>query len=204
MYVPSSFAVNDVPQLQAWMASFSFATVVSAGATELEASHLPLLIDREAGQYGTLLGHFARANQQWKDVDRQPVLAIFHGPHAYISPRWYDNPALVPTWNYVAVHAYGRLEVVDDTDETLALVRRMTAHYEASFTDPWELQADDDWLRKLATQIVGFRIPIDRLEGKAKLSQNHPPERRQGVVNGLKEQGTPDGLQVAALMEKGL
>jgi transcriptional regulator len=181
MYVPGSFAVTDIVQLHAWMESYSFATVVSAGAAELEASHLPLLIDRAAGQYGTLVGHFARANPQWKNVAGQPVLAIFHGPHAYISPRWYDNRLLVPTWNYVAVHAYGRLEIMDDADETLALVRRMTAHYEASFTDPWQLQADEDSLRKLATQIVGFRIPIDRLEGKAKLSQNHPPERRQGV-----------------------
>lgn len=200
MYNPSSFAVIDLGQLHRWIEAYSFATVVSA-AGGLEASHLPLLLDREAGPRGTLVGHFARANPHWRQADGQPALAIFHGPHAYISPRWYENPSLVPTWNYVVVHAHGRLEVVEDPDATLALVRRMTAHYEAAFDEPWQLAADETSLRKLVEQIVAFRLPIEWLEGKAKLSQNHPPERRQRVATGLRELGGDAERQIAEWME---
>ncbi len=200
MYVPSSFAVTDVSRLHGWIEEFSFATLVSGGGG-LEASHLPLLLERDGGPRGTLLGHFARASDHWRQAAGQQVLAIFHGPHAYVSPRWYDNPNLVPTWNYVAVHAYGRLDLIEDVDATLALLRRMTSHYEAAFEPPWQLGADELSLRKLAEQVVAFCIPIDRLEGKAKLSQNHPPARRQRVISGLREQGSAAGIQIAGLME---
>ena len=200
MYNPSSFAVTDASRLHGWIEQFSFATLVSASGG-LEASHLPLLLDRTDGPHGTLLGHFARASDHWRRADAQPVLAIFHGPHTYISPRWYDNPKLVPTWNYVTVHAHGRLTIANNLDATLALLRRMTAHYEAAFDPPWQLAADEDSLRKLAEQVVAFRLPIERLDGKAKLSQNHPVARRQGVVAGLREQGSAAGIEIARLME---
>jgi len=186
--------------MHGWMEQFSFATLISAEG-ELEASHLPLLLNRDEGTYGTLLGHFARASRHWQLADGQPVMAIFHGPHTYISPRWYDNPNLVPTWNYVAVHARGRLTVTHDPNETLSLLRRMTAHYESAFEAPWQLAADEQSLRKLAEQVVTFRIPIEQLEGKAKLSQNHPIARRERVVAGLREQGTPAGIEIAELMQ---
>lgn len=210
MYVPASFAVTDLAQLHAWIEAFNFATLVSPGrlesgsardgAAEMEATHLPLLLDRMAGVNGTLVGHFARANRQWQSAG-QTVLAIFQGPHAYISPRWYERPDLVPTWNYVSVHAYGRLEVIDDPTFAVELVRRMTEHYEGAFDRPWQMTLDEAALRQLAAQIVAFRLPIERIEGKAKLSQNHPEDRRRRVVTGLRQQCDGSGQQIAEMME---
>jgi transcriptional regulator len=204
MYIPESFAIRDLNQLHDWIEAYSFASLVSAGGERLEATHLPLLLERGEGRFGTLVGHFAKANGQWQAAAGAMTLAMFHGPHAYISPRWYDNPNLVPTWNYIAVHAYGRLELIDDLDATIALVRRMTQHYEASFDEPWQLQLDDDSLRKLAMQVVAFRLPIEWLEGKAKLSQNHPAERQRRVIEGLIEQNLPAGVKIAERMSDNL
>src|SRR5262249_58448970 len=118
IYTPASFAETDVGKLHAFVRRQSFATLVSASSGGLVASHLPLLLDTQAGRLGHLLGHMARANPQWRQIDGD-VLAVFHGPHTYISPSWYAEPGLVPTWNYVAVHAYGTLQLVEKPEDLL-------------------------------------------------------------------------------------
>ncbi len=201
MYVPASFAVTDLAVLHGFMERHSFATLVSHDGTEPFASHVPLLLDRDAGPNGRLIGHVARANPQWKHAGGQRVLAIFSGPHAYVSPTWYAAQNVVPTWNYVAVHAYGVLRLIDDREGVREIVRRTVAVYEANMPRPWSVDAPEaSFIDKLLAAIVGFEIDVDRIEGKWKLNQNHDVDRRRRVVEALRVQGSVDGVQIADLM----
>ena len=202
MYVPTYFAEHDLAKLHDAMERYSFATLVSGSGSELTASHLPLLIDRTTGSQGTLWGHMARANPQWRRAAGEDVLAIFSGPHVYVSPTWYQAPDVVPTWNYVAVHVYGRLEIVDDESELRGLLDRMVATYEANQPQPWRVAESSDYLDRLLPQIVGFRIPITRLEGKWKLNQNRPVEQRQRVMEVLLQHDDDNSQEVARLMRE--
>jgi len=203
MYVPASFAPPDHASLFDAIERYSFALLVTGSGCELTASHLPLLLDRASGEHGTLLGHMARANGQWREAASQPVLAIFSGPHAYISPAWYKAEQVVPTWNYVAVHAYGRLELIEDAAESEQLLRRTIETDESGQPRPWQLNESPEWIGNLVAQIVAFRIPIDRLEGKWKLNQNHPAERRAKVAAALETQGDENAREIARLMRDG-
>jgi transcriptional regulator len=203
MYNPSAFAETDLTQLHAFVRRQSFAMLVSSGDGGLVASHLPLLLDPQAGRFGHLLGHMARANPQWRQIEGE-VLAVFHGPHTYISPSWYAEPGLVPTWNYVAVHAYGTLQLVDQRADLLDILRQAVAFYEGPRPAPWSLDSEGERLDGLLRSIVGFRIAISRLEGKWKLSQNHPEERRRKVIQALGEQTDEDSREIAALMKERL
>ena len=202
MYIPPHFAQTDQAKLHDAIERYSFALLVSGSGDDLVASHLPLLLKRDEGPWGTLVGHMARANPQWQSAAGQPVLAVFSGPHAYISPTWYASERVVPTWNYVAVHAYGRLELIDDEAATLELLHRTVERYEASQPRPWRL-ADQpaEFIAGLARQIVAFQLPIERLEGKWKLSQNHPGERRERVIEALAGQGG-DAEEIARLIAR--
>jgi transcriptional regulator len=203
MYNPAAFAENDVSRLHEFLRRNSFATLVSSGESGLVASHLPLLLDSQAGRLGHLLGHMARANPQWRGIAGD-VLAIFQGPHTYISPSWYEEPGLVPTWNYVAVHAYGSVQIVEDRAELLEILRRSVTFYEASRPRPWSLDFEGERLDSFLRAIVGFRITIARLEGKWKLSQNHPEERRRKVIRALGAESGADAREIAALMTQRL
>jgi transcriptional regulator len=127
-------------------------------------------------------------------------LAIFSGPHAYVSPTWYEADKVVPTWNYVAVHAYGRLELIEDADATEAVLRRTVETYEAALPVPWRLDEPPEFVSRLAQQIVAFRIPIERIEGKWKLNQNHPPERRATVIAAFASRPDENSQEIARLM----
>lgn len=199
MYIPSSFQVSDAAEIHALMRTHSFATLVTQGEGGMTATHLPLLLDTEAGPHGTLLGHMARANPQWRKIEGE-VLAIFPGPHAYISPTWYETPGTVPTWNYVAVHAYGPLQLIEDKDSLHDILTRTTAVYEQGMPKPWSYGIADPDIDKMLKAIVGFRIEIHRLEGKAKLNQNHPEERRLKVIRALEAQDGEDSKSIAKLM----
>jgi transcriptional regulator len=201
MYVPSHFAQDDTSKLYDAIERYSFATLVSTSSGGMEASHLPLLLDRAAGTQGTILGHMARANLQWKGAAGQEVLAIFSGPHAYISPQWYEAAQVVPTWNYMAVHAYGRLELIDDDVEVKSLLERTVETYEASQPRPWRMDEPPEFVARLLKQIVAFRIPISRLEGKWKLNQNRPQEQRERVIAQLSRQGDENAMQIVNLMK---
>src|SRR5439155_17125686 len=199
-YIPSAFAIPDLANIHAVIERHSFAILVSPPNAELMASHLPLLLDRAAGPSGTLLGHMARANPQWRQAAGQNVLAIFSGPHAYVSPSWYEARQVVPTWNYLAVHAYGRLELIEEPVEVEWLLHRMVATYESPQPEPWRFDEPADYVERMLKQIVAFRIPVDRLEGKAKLNQNHPEERRQKVAAVLAQRTDDDSQEIARLM----
>ncbi len=203
MYTPASFAMSDPSEIHAFLREHGFALLVTRGGGGLTATHLPLLLDAEAGPRGTLLGHMARANPQWRDVQGE-ALAVFSGPHAYVSPTWYEAPGTVPTWNYAAVHAYGTLQLVEDRDGLHDILTRTTSFYERAMPRPWSYDVDDPDVDKMLRAIVGFRIEIARLEGKAKLNQNHPEERRRKVMHALEARGDHDSRAVAELMRRTL
>ncbi len=202
MYVPAHFAEHDRDTLHAFIQAHSFGLLISTVAGEPFPSHLPFLLERQCGPHGTLVGHMAKANSQWQELDGQTALAIFSGPHAYISPTWYEAEQVVPTWNYTAVHAYGNVHVIHDRDALLTIVQASVSFYEAAFPQPWKIPADDVFVDRLLKQIVGFRIEIERLEGKFKLNQNHPPERREKVICALIAQGGENSLGIAELMQQ--
>ncbi|MBI3860590.1 MAG: FMN-binding negative transcriptional regulator [Planctomycetia bacterium] len=201
MYVPAAFAQTDLPTLYDFMERHSFALFVTDVGGAPYATHLPFLLDRSAGPQGTLVGHVARANPQWTEAAGQTALAIFSGPHAYVSPSWYEAENVVPTWNYIAVHVYGRVQVIEDADRLLAIVGTMVTEYEQALPHPWAVGDRNTFIDRMLSQIVGFRIEIERIEGKWKLNQNHPPDRREKVMCRLREIGGENAEGIARAME---
>lgn len=199
MYIPASFSETDRGRLHAFMRRYSFAILTSHDAQGLMASHLPLLLDETVGTCGQLRGHMARANPHWRRIAGE-VMVIFPGPHAYVSPRWYAEEGLVPTWNYVTVHAYGTLHLVEERDALIGLLRETVALYEAGSPEPWTFDDTADYLKPLLASIVGFRIELTRLEGKWKLNQNHPESRRERVASELATHVDDDSRAIARLM----
>ena len=196
MYIPKHFEIKDVAWARAFMEEHRFATLVTIRDGQPFATHLPLVYDSEPKPYGTLRGHVARANPHWESFAALQ-LAIFTGPHAYVSPTWYRSggPA-VPTWNYTAVHAYGRARILDDAAAVRDLLVRLTDREEAEQVPRYTVEAqDEEYVSHMMRQIVAFEIPIVRLEAKAKLSQNRPPEDRESVARKL-------GGELETLMEK--
>ncbi len=191
MYLPSAFRQDDITELHRQIAASRLANVVSHGPNGLLASHLPLLLVPEEGEFGTLYGHFAKANLHWRDLaGGAETLVICNGPDAYVSPSWYPAKAehgkVVPTWNYIAVHAYGQAEVFDDAERLLQLVSRLSDQHEAGRAQPWAVsEAPRDYLDSMLRAIVGFALPIRRLEGKWKLGQNRSSADQYGVQAGL-------------------
>jgi transcriptional regulator len=205
MYIPASFAETRPEMLHDFMAAHSFATLISEHEGEPFASHLPLLLERRVPPHGRLVGHMARANPQWRSAAGQRVMIVFHGPHAYISPRWYESRDTVPTWNYVAVHAWGTLTLIEDPDRLRNLLMQTVDVYEASRPEPWSVdEPEPGFVDKLLSAIVGFEIDLDRIEGKWKLNQNHPPERREKVIRHLLSSGNSDAELIAKLMQDSL
>ncbi len=206
MYLPKEFSEERVPVLHEAIRQAALGTLVTCGADGLEASHVPMLLDAAPAPYGALIGHIARANGQWRRVAAgAPALAMFLGPEAYVSPAWYatkrQTGRVVPTWNYVAVHAHGELRFFEDAERLLALVTRLTETHEAGRPEPWAVSdAPAEFVRGMLKGIVGFELPIARLDGKWKLSQNRPAADRAGVVEGLRSQGGADATAMAAMM----
>jgi len=203
MYIPASFSETDRTKLFDFIEQHNFGLVVSQLDHEPFASHLPLLLDRRAGPLGTLIGHMARANPQWQAADRN-VLVVFSGPHGYISPSWYEAENVVPTWNYVAVHVYGVLHLVEEGETTLKILQDFVLLHEKSMPEPWRLPDGDEFAGRLAKSVVAFRVEITRIEGKWKLSQNHPRQRRQKVISALALQRDENSQAIAALMARTL
>jgi len=190
MYLPPYFEQQDRVALQALMREHPLAALVTSGPDGLTADHVPLEFDATAGEHGTLVGHVARANPLWQSAAGKPVLAIFRGPQAYVSPSWYPSKAgthkVVPTWNYAVVHAHGVLEAVDDAPWLRELVGRLTDRHEAPRPAPWSVgDAPADYVQAMLRAMVGIRIPIQRLVGKWKVSQNRSQADREGVAQGL-------------------
>jgi transcriptional regulator len=198
MYLPSHFAEDQVPVLHDAIRRSGLATLFTAGPGGPDASHVPMLLDPEPGPLGTLLGHVARANPQWRGATPGlRALAVFLGPDAYVTPSWYPTKArtgeVVPTWNYVAVHAHGPVAFFDDPKRLLALVTRLTDAHEAVRERPWAVSdAPDRYVAAQLRGIVGFELRIERLEGKWKASQNRSAEDRAGVRGGMGAAGASD------------
>lgn len=204
MYVPQEFVQEDKQVLHAFMREHSFATLITQQAGAPFATHVPLLLHSDEGEHGTLIGHMARANPQWQQFSGvTEALAIFHGPHAYVSPAWYPGGQGVPTWNYATVHAYGAPRLIEGDDALLGVLKEITGFYESGYEMPWQLDVTNERLKKLTSAIVGFKIPIIRLEGKFKLSQNRGLVDQLAVAEKL-GQGDPASRAVANLMQHGL
>jgi len=201
MYIPPAFRVEDARKLAAFIQRHSFATLVTHDGTAPFASHLPMLFRPDAGSHGTLVSHMARANPQWQHfASGSEVLAIFHGPHGYISPSWYQTAPAVPTWNYATVHAYGVPTVLTEHERVVSLLRETVSAYEASFKRPWPGDLPVDFRDRLMLAIVAFEIPVTRIEGKFKLGQNRPAADTQGVFDALSRSADADSLALARMM----
>ncbi|MBD9457816.1 FMN-binding negative transcriptional regulator [Pseudomonas sp. PDM05] len=191
MYTPRAFALDDLPELHQLIQHTRLAQLVTFGEQGLLASHLPLLLNPDEGPNGTLYGHLAKANPQWRDLQNgRQALLIFAGAEAYVSPAFYPSKAehgkVVPTWNYIAVHAYGTADVFSDAERLLGVVSALTDRHEAGRTQPWKVSdAPADYIDGMLKAIVGFALPIERLIGKRKLSQNRSPADVAGVREGL-------------------
>ena len=203
MYVPPLHREDRIDVLHDAMRRTGLATLVTLTDAGLIASHVPLLLDAAPASYGTLIGHLARPNAQTRGAIGE-ALVIFQGPEAYVTPSWYATKRatgkVVPTWNYVAIHAYGTLELFSDRERLRDIVTRLTERHEGARTSPWAVSdAPADFIDGMLNGIVGFALPITRLEGKWKMSQNRPAEDRAGVVAGLAAEERSD---VAALIPR--
>ena len=202
MYIPKSFSQTDLEILYAFMQKHNFATLVSQVNNELTATHLPLMLDTTRGEYGTLFGHMAKANGQWKSLSHREVLVMFQGPHTYISPSWYEIQPSVPTWNYTVVHAYGTPQIVEDPAAVQSMLEQLVNHHEAGFSQPWTMDLPNEYMGKMLQAIVAFEIPITRLEGKFKLSQNRSETDQSQVIDALAESVYPPDRDVSVLMRE--
>ncbi len=206
MYIPTQFRIEHLPEIHAVIRAARLANLVTMGPNGLIATPLPVMLDDSEGECGTLYAHVAKANPQWR-TGGQEALVMFMGPDAYVTPSWYVtkqiNGKVVPTWNYVAVHAYGPVEFFEDADRLLNLVTRLTNHHEAPRAQPWAVSdAPAPFIQSQLKGIVGVRIPITRLEGKQKMSQNRTPEDRAGVKHALAaSESATDQLVAAAITD---
>jgi len=207
MYTPKAFEVTDLALLHAAMKQSELATLVTITTDGLVATHLPLLLEEARGKYGTLTGHVSRANVQWRETDpNAEALIIFLGLDSYVTPNWYpakqETGRVVPTWNYAAIHAYGRITFIEDPEWLRTMVTDLTKKHEASFPAPWQVtDAPAVYIDSQLKAIVGFEFQIVRLEGKQKFNQNRSVEDRLGVIEGLRELEDERKTQVAELME---
>jgi transcriptional regulator len=198
MYVPKAFREDDVARLHAFLRAWSFALLVTDSDGVPSATHLPLVLDAAGTAPGRLIGHVARANPHWQAFDgTRQALAVFHGPHAYVSPTWYATGPAVPTWNYAAVHVYGRPRLLEDPEATRDAVARLVQEHDPA----WRI-ADQpaEFIAGMLRGIVAFEMPIERLEGKLKLSQNRPAADRPGILHALRAGGEMERA-VADLMQ---
>lgn len=200
MYVPKPNQITDKETIAEFINLHGFATVVTSLDGIPFASHLPVLHDQDRG---ILLGHMARANEQWQHLlSGEEILCIFHGPHAYISPRWYASKMAVPTWNYAVVHVYGVPKIIEDPVELRKIVDKTTAKYEKRFSTPLETNMPEETIEGMLKAIVGFSIKIDRMEAKYKLGQNKSAEDQTSMLQALEEDSAQDSNALAAFIRK--
>jgi transcriptional regulator len=193
LYVPPAFRVDDRRELAGFIEANAFGTLVSTDGEELHVSHIPFLVELSDAGALRLVAHVARANGHWKALERaRDVVAIFQGPHAYVSPSWYEGAPAVPTWNYAVVHAHGKARPIDEPELRRALAR-LSAQYEQGRPKPWRMEdLPEDYVAKMVGAIAGFAIDVERLVGKFKLSQNRPGRDAERVAGALEAEGAAD------------
>jgi len=207
MYEPATFKEDRIDVMHALIRAHPLATLVTMSARGMEANHIPMLIDTGPAPFGALCGHVARANPVWREFDAKiQVLAVFQGPHGYVTPSWYaskrDTGKVVPTWNYAVVHASGPLVVHDDVEWLRGLVTRLTESQESKRVQPWLVtDAPADYVDTMLKAIVGIEIPLARLQGKWKMSQNRIERDRTGVIDALNAEGDAVSREMAGLVK---
>lgn len=202
MYVPKHFELGNQAAQMDLIRQNSFATLVTGANGTMTATHLPLLLENDAST-PTLVGHMARMNDQWRQFDEKiETMAVFQGPHAYISPNWYATPNRVPTWNYTAVHVYGMPQIIDDPEQVIGVLEQMVSTFESDATGNWSMDTlEPKAVTAMMRGIVTFRIPIQRLDAKHKLSQDKTDLDIAGAIAGLRKQNDPQALKIADLMD---
>jgi transcriptional regulator len=204
MFVPKKFAIDDMRELDALIDRDAFATLVTTHDGAPFATHLPVICRRE-GDRIFFTGHWAKANPQWRDSESRTALLIVHGPHAYMSPTWYAQPQTsVPTWNYTAAHAYGRITLIREPGPLARLVAELAAIYEAKVGSDWRFPDSAPGTVHELAGIVGFEMAVERIEIKHKLNQHHPVGNVLGAIRGLRERGDAGSTEIADLMERSL
>jgi len=201
MYIPSAFKIEDISLIHEIVRANAFATLVTTLDGEPWATHLPILLAEEGGK-DILVGHVAKANPHWRAFGLKS-LAIFAGPHGYVSPSWYATQPNVPTWNYVSVHAYGTPEIVDDSDWAVEHLRHMVHAFDPTLGETNPESTEEDFLRKKLAGLVAFRMPVDRWEAKAKLNQNKPESDRLAVRDRYLTSELTDEQAMARFMPQG-
>ena len=199
MYIPKHFSEEDISQVLSFMKEFSFATIVSMQDSVPVATHLPFVIEEREDKI-ILVAHFARANEQWKALEQQTALIIFAEPHAYISPTHYETELNVPTWNYVAVHAYGKVEIIADKQKTIEVLEKTIRNYEAGYEQQWN-QLPEKYKDGMVKGIVAFEVTVTDLQAKYKLSQNRTEIERKSIIESLKNSKSAVEHKVGELME---
>jgi transcriptional regulator len=206
MYNPAAFAETRIEVLHTFIRQHPLAALITHDSGQLEATHAPMIFDPQPEPHGSLRCHLARANPQSQMLASSPsVLAIFRGAQHYITPSWYaskkQHGKVVPTWNYVAVHVWGRARLFQEQASLLRHLKELTDRHESAFTPPWSVDdAPKEYIEALSTAIIGVEISIERIEGKWKASQNRPPADRQGVIEGLEALGSPQSLEMAEIV----
>lgn len=179
MYIPKSYAVEDAATLYAFIKRYNFGTMVTQHQGSMKATLIPFMLDDERG---VLKAHMARANDQWKDFDGSEALILFQGPHAYVSPSWYEERLSVPTWNYTAAHVYGVPSIIEDESTVRQMLQELVRNHEHGRDPEWQMALPEDYLHKMMQAIVAFEIKIERIEGKFKLSQNRSQADQVSVM----------------------
>lgn len=206
MYVPAHFEETNIEVMQRLIAEHPLGTLVQLGPSGLVANHIPFLVDNRNGGYGTLVGHVARRNAAWHlPDDAIDALVVFQGPSAYVSPNWYvtkqETHQVVPTYNYAVVHAHGPVIIHEDPKWLRGIVGKLTKQFESRQAVPWKMaDAPKEFITGQLEQIVGIEIPVSRMVGKWKTSQNRVPADRRGAVEGLRASGAPEDAAMAELV----
>ncbi|MEA3319121.1 MAG: FMN-binding negative transcriptional regulator [Bacillota bacterium] len=201
MYIPKQFRKEETKEITHFIRANSFGVLFSQHEGLPTATHLPFILSTEDDGSITLLSHMAKANPQWKTLDSKDALVVFNGPHAYISASWYEEENTVSTWNYVSAHAHGKVEVLQDDQTLLHILKEATDFYEKELEEPWRLEENLETVKSMLNGIVGLRIRVENLQGKWKLNQHHSIERKERVIQQLKKQTHYDSKEIARLME---
>ena len=202
MYIPPKFKLKDAAQISAYIRQYPFATLITAADNHPIATHLPFILEQEGEQW-YLLSHMARANPQWKLLEAHQPLVVFQEPHAYISPTYYEKEENVPTWNYVAVHVYGNVEMLFEPEQAVETLEKTIAVFEKEFQGQWE-NLDEGYKNRLLKGMVAFRIKIQNLEAKEKLSQNKTAQEREKISAGLSKASDSSAQQLGEIMKNKL
>ncbi|WP_223701959.1 FMN-binding negative transcriptional regulator [Sutcliffiella deserti] len=201
MYIPRQFKNDNQKEIIEFIEQHSFGILFSEHDGEQKATHLPFII-KEIDNNVVLYTHMAKANPQWKSLKGKSALAVFTGPHAYISASWYEEPNSVSTWNYVSAHVYGKIEIITDPHPLKEILKLATDFYERDFSYPWKVEDNLETVESMLNGIVGIKLEVEKLEGKWKLNQHHTTEKKNKVIKQLKNQTSYNSQDIARLMEE--